>query len=96
MATGLNYFINCQGFPLIGMFTVLIGAGCNILLDPVFIFGFQMGIAGAAIATVISQVLSCLFAMNFLFGKKVPVKSHLGNMTRKSWAKLFLWDFPRF
>ena len=51
MATGLNYFINCQGFPLIGMFTVLIGAGCNILLDPVFIFGFQMGIAGAAIAT---------------------------------------------
>ena len=60
MATGLNYFINCQGFPLVGMFTVLIGAGCNILSDPIFIFGFHMGISGAAIATVISQILSCI------------------------------------
>ena len=42
MATGLNYFINCQGFPLVGMFTVLIGAGCNILSDPIFIFGFHI------------------------------------------------------
>lgn len=44
MATGLNYFINCQGFPLVGMFTVLIGAGCNILSDPIFIFGFHTDI----------------------------------------------------
>lgn len=77
MATGLNYFINCQGFPLVGMFTVLIGAGCNILLDPIFIFGFHMGISGAAIATVISQILSCIFAMTFLLGKKVPLKIQL-------------------
>ena len=70
MATGLNYFINCQGFPLVGMFTVLIGAGCNILSDPIFIFGFHMGISGAAIATVISQILSCIFAMTFLLGKR--------------------------
>ena len=42
MATGLNYFINCQGFPLVGMFTVRIGAGCNILSDPIFLFGFHM------------------------------------------------------
>ena len=83
MATGLNYFINCQGFPLIGMVTVFIGAIANIILDPVFIFGLQMGIAGAAIATVISQFLSCAFAMFFLFGKnpgkKVPVKISFGH-----------------
>ena len=66
MATGLNYFINCQGFPLVGMFTVLIGAGCNILSDPIFIFGFHMGISGAAIATVISQILSCIFAIKVI------------------------------
>ena len=69
MATGLNYFINCQGFPLVGMTTVFIGAIANIILDPVFIFALHMGIAGAAIATVISQFLSCAFAMLFLFGK---------------------------
>lgn len=96
MATGLNYFINCQGFPLVGMFTVLIGAGCNILLDPVFIFGFHMGIAGAAIATVISQVLSCLFAMNFLFGKKVPVKITFGQYDLKIMCKIIALGFSPF
>ena len=84
MATGLNYFINCQGFPLVGMFTVLIGAGCNILSDPIFIFGFHMGISGAAIATVISQILSCIFAMTFLLGKKVPVKITFGQYNFQS------------
>ena len=63
MATGLNYFINCQGFPLVGMFTVLIGAGCNILLDPIFIFGFHMGISGAAIATVSGTVVACIMSI---------------------------------
>ena len=87
MATGLNYFINCQGFPLVGMFTVLIGAGCNILLDPIFIFGFHMGISGAAIATVISQILSCIFAMTFLFGKKGSCKDHLRAVQLKSYKK---------
>ena len=71
MATGLNYFINCQGFPLVGMFTVLIGAGCNILSDPIFIFGFHMGISGAAIATVISQILSCIFAIAMLMNPPI-------------------------
>lgn len=79
MATGLNYFINCQGFPVQGMATVLIGAISNIILDPIFIFGFHMGVAGAAIATVISQMASCGFALFFLFGKKVPVKITFGD-----------------
>src|SRR5699024_4854885 len=56
MAVGLNYFINCQGFPMAGMATVLIGAIANIVLDPLFIFAFHMDVAGAAIATVISQM----------------------------------------
>ena len=73
MAIGLNYFITCQGFPAVGMCTVLIGAITNIVLDPVFIFVFDMGVAGAAWATVIAQFASCSFAFCFLNGKKVPV-----------------------
>ena len=78
MAVGLNYFINCQGFPVAGMATVLIGAVSNILLDPLFIFVFQLGVAGAAIATVISQLASCAFAVWFLCGKKVHIKIRFG------------------
>lgn len=79
MAIGLNYFITCQGFASVGMITVLTGAVSNIILDPVFIYGFHLGVAGAAIATVLSQMLSCLFALIFLFGKKVPIKITFGN-----------------
>ena len=74
MAVGLNYFITCQGFPGVGMMTVIVGALTNILLDPVFIFGFHMNVAGAAIATVIAQFVSCAFAFRFLTGKKIPIK----------------------
>ena len=74
MAVGLNYFITCQGFPAAGMITVLIGALTNIVLDPLFIFGFHMDVAGAAIATVIAQFASCCFDFFFLIGKKVPVR----------------------
>ena len=74
MAVGLNYFITCQGFPGIGMLTVIIGALTNILLDPVFIFGFHMNVAGAAIATVIAQFVSCAFAFRLKKKKKIPVK----------------------
>lgn len=74
MAIGLNYFITCQGFPAIGMITVLIGAVTNIILDPIFIFLLDMKVAGAAIATVIAQFASCAFAFCFLIGKKVPIR----------------------
>ena len=79
MAIGLNYFITCQGFSTVGMATVLIGALTNIILDPIFIFVFDMGVAGAAIATVIAQILSCLFALAFLFGKRPPVRISFGD-----------------
>lgn len=79
MAIGLNYFIICQGFPKIGMFTVIIGAIVNILLDTLFIFGFHMGVSGAAWATVIAQFCSFLFAFLFLIGKKIPIKISYGD-----------------
>lgn len=78
LALGLNYFISCQGFSLNGMLTVCIGAISNIILDAVFVFGLEMGVAGAAVATVISQCLSCLYALSFLFGKRVPIRISFG------------------
>lgn len=75
-ATGLNGYINAQGFPKIGMLSVIIGAVSNIILDPIFIFGLNMGVSGAALATIISQAISAMWVLNFLFGKKaiVPLK----------------------
>ena len=67
---GMNNFINAQGFGRTGMVTVLVGAGINIILDPVFIFLFDMGVQGAALATVISQLVSALWVLRFLTGKK--------------------------
>ena len=100
MATGLNYFINCQGFPLVGMTTVFIGAIANIILDPVFIFALHMSIAGAAIATVISQFLSCAFAMLFLFGKnpgkKVPVRITFGQYSSRVMKRIIALGFSPF
>lgn len=66
----MNYFITAQGFPGLGMMTTMIGAVVNIVLDPVFIFGFHMNIAGAAVATVIAQMSSCIFVLCTLRRKK--------------------------
>ena len=73
ITTGMNGYINAQGFPKIGMLSVVIGAISNILLDPVFIFYFDMGVAGAALATVISQTLSAVWVVRFLFSKKAII-----------------------
>ena len=70
ISTGLNMFISCQGKPGIAMMSTIIGALLNTALDPVFIFGFDMGVAGAAIATVISQAVSAAWVLSFLFSKK--------------------------
>lgn len=74
LGTGMNGFINSQGFGRIGMMTILLGAVVNIGLDPLFIFVFDMGVAGAAIATVISQLLSAVWVLKFLTGKKTELK----------------------
>lgn len=70
LTVGLNYFINAQGFTKFGMLTILLGAGLNIILDPIFIFTFNMGVAGAALATILSQAVSCIWVLLFFFGKK--------------------------
>lgn len=70
LTVGLNYFINTQGFTKYGMKTVMIGAFLNIILDPFFIFVLDMGVQGAAFATVLSQCASCLWVLKFFFGKK--------------------------
>jgi putative MATE family efflux protein len=73
LTTGLNGYINAQGFPRIGMLSVVIGAVCNIILDPIFIFAMKMGVAGAALATIISQAVSACWVLRFLTGRSVPV-----------------------
>ena len=71
---GMNSFITAQGFAKTGMLSVLIGAVANIILDPIFIFGFNMDVRGAALATIISQALSCIWVIWFLCGKKATLK----------------------
>lgn len=80
MTLGMNSFITAQGFAKTGMLSVLIGAIANIILDPIFIFGFDMGVAGAAWATIISQALSCTWVLLFLCGKKTHLLLRLKNL----------------
>ncbi len=74
---GMNPFLTTQGFAKMSMVTTVLGAGINIILDPIFIFAFNMGVAGAAYATVISQVISALWIMIFLTGKKTLLRLKL-------------------
>lgn len=77
---GMNAFITAQGFAKTGMFSVLIGAVANIILDPIFIFGFHMDVRGAALATIISQALSCIWVVTFLCGKKTFLRIKRKNL----------------
>lgn len=79
MTLGMNAFITAQGFAKTGMLSVLIGAVANIVLDPIFIFGFHMGVAGAAWATIISQAMSCAWVLLFLCGKKTHLRLRVRN-----------------
>lgn len=79
MTLGMNAFITAQGFAKTGMLSVLIGAVANIVLDPIFIFGFHMGVAGAAWATIISQAMSCAWVLLFLCGKKTHLRLRVKN-----------------
>lgn len=74
IALGMNPFINTQGFAKMGMYTVIIGAIINIVLDPIFIFVFNLGVRGAALATILSQFVSAIWVLFFLFGKKSILK----------------------
>lgn len=80
LTLGMNAFITAQGFTKIAMISVIVGAVANILLDPLFIYGFHMGVRGAALATILSQALSAAWVLAFLCGKKTALKLQLRNM----------------
>ena len=84
LATGMNGFINAQGYPKIGMCTTILGAVINLVLDPLFLFVFHWGISGVAIATVISQVISCAWVMLFLTGRRVELPLRRKDMGAES------------
>ena len=89
MATGMNSFLIAQGFSGLGMATVMLGAVLNIVLDPIFIFALHMDVAGAAVATVLSQMASCAFVLCSLLRKKMPVRCSApccGRRCRCAWA----------
>ena len=83
LTLGMNFFITAQGFAKTGMLSVLIGAVANIILDPIFIFGLNMGVRGAALATILSQALSCIWVLSFLFGKKTTLRIRWKNVNLK-------------
>ncbi len=74
ISTGMNGFINSQGYAKVGMMTVILGAVLNVILDPIFIFALNMGIRGAALATIISQCVSALWVLRFLTGRQAILK----------------------
>lgn len=85
VGTGMNGFINLQGFPRIGMLTTMIGAVLNLVLDPIFMFGLGMGVRGAALATVLSQMVSAAWVLFFLFGKNAVVRLRFRDLFHAEW-----------
>ena len=96
LSTGMNQFIICQGFAKKGMLSVLLGAVLNILLDPVFIFVLDLGVAGAALATVLSQLASSLFVLAFLFGRQPPVSITFGGYSARIMGRVMVTGFTPF
>lgn len=79
-STGMNGFINLQGYPRVGMMTTILGAVINIVLDPIFIFALDMGISGAALATVLAQMASAVWVLQFFAGKKSALRVRRENL----------------
>ena len=96
MATGLNQFVICQGYAKAGMKSVVLGAVTNIILDPIFIFGLNMGVRGGALATVISQCASCAYVLGMLCGKKLPVHLQFGGYSLRIIRQVLTFGFSPF
>ncbi len=96
LSTGMNQFIICQGFAKVGMKSVLIGAILNIILDPVLIFGFHLGVSGAALATVISQMASCAYVLRFLFGRRPMIRITFGGYQINIMGRILLLGLTPF
>lgn len=96
MATGMNSFLIAQGFSGLGMATVMLGAVLNIVLDPVFIFVMGLDVAGAAIATVLSQMASCAFVLCALLRKSMPVPLRWGGFNRRIMVRIVTFGLSPF
>ena len=96
IASGMNQFIICQGFAKVGMKSVMLGAIVNLVLDPVFIFTLDMGVSGAAVATVIAQASSAIYILYFLSSKRVPVRISLGGYSWNICKKILSLGFSPF
>lgn len=96
LSMGMNYFITAHGYPGLGMATTLIGAVVNIVLDPVFIFLLHMNIAGAALATVLAQLSSCVFVLLTLKQKKMPIPLTLAPIRRSTAVRILKMGFSPF
>lgn len=96
LSIGMNQFIICQGFARIGMISVALGAVTNIVLDPVFIFVLDMGVAGAAFATVLSQLASAVFVLRFLRGNRVLLRLEFECPQVKTVCKIALMGLSPF
>ena len=96
ISTGMNQFIICQGYAKTGMLSVMIGTVMNIILDPVFIFTLDMGVAGAALATVVSQAASAAFVLGFLFSRRSSVKITFGGYDWSIMARVLKLGFTPF
>ena len=96
LSLGMNQFIICQGFARKGMLSVVLGAVLNLVLDPIFIFALHMDVLGAALATVLSQLASCVYVLCFLFGRKVPIRITFGGYQRKLMGHILAVGFTPF
>lgn len=98
LSMGLNHFIRADGSPKIAMYTMFLGAGINIVLDPLFIYVFKMGMGGAAWATIIAQGISAIWVVLYFFGKNSRMKFHLKNfvLSRPIVIKIMSLGLPGF
>ena len=90
LSLGMNQFIICQGYAKKGMVSVVLGAVLNIILDPIFIFALNMGVWGAALATVLSQLAGCIYVLIFLLGPSVPIPIRFGGYSIKLMGRILL------
>lgn len=96
MASGMNQFVISQGFALAGMKSVVLGAVCNIVLDPIMIYGMKMGVAGAALATILSQGASAAYVLRFLLGKKPQVRITFGGYHLRLMGRILVMGLSPF
>lgn len=96
LSLGMNQFIIGQGFARKGMVSVMLGAALNIVLDPVFIFALHMGVRGAALATVLSQLASCIYVLAFLLGRRAPIPITFGGYDLRLMGRILLTGVTPF